>query len=95
MCTFGARLYGGDRVLLQEFLAFLLGCQLRQLATFLLINRREEVLNDIVLPVVDLAISLHLRLCVLNVVDVEPCVISEISEGHLIKFLCKQHRASS
>ena len=74
-------------------MTLLFGCQLRQLATFLLINRWEEVLNNIILPVINLAVSLHLRLRVLYVVDIEPCVVSEVSEGHLIELLCEQHCA--
>ena len=49
----------------------------------------KEVVYDIVLPVAHLSVTLHLGLCILNVVDVESRVVLEVTESHLVELLCK------
>ena len=51
---------------------------------------RQEVLNHVVLPVADLPVTLNFLRLVVVIVDVEPSVVREVSESHLIKAL-KEH----
>ena len=52
--------------------------------------RRQEVVYDVVLPVAHLTVALYFCLCVLNVIDVESCVVLKVAESHLIEFLSKR-----
>ena len=52
--------------------------------------RRQEVVYDVVLPVAHLTVAFHLCLRVLNVIDVESCVVLKVAESHLIEFLSKR-----
>ena len=58
--------------------------------TLFLVDRWKEILNDVVLPVVDLSIALHLCFCILNVIDIEPRVVLEVSECDFVEFLGKE-----
>ena len=51
---------------------------------------RQEVLNHIVLPVANLPVTLDFLRLVVVIVDVEPRVVREVSESHLIEAL-KEH----
>ena len=51
---------------------------------------RQEVLNHVVLPVADLPVTLDFLRLVVVIVDVEPRVVREVSESHLIEAL-KEH----
>lgn len=56
---------------------------------FTQINGRQEILNHVVVPVVDLPVP-DLLLCVVsNVLDVQSCASLEVSEADLVEFLCE------
>ena len=48
-------------------------------------DRWQEVLDDIVLPVTDLAVSLHLMCIVVVIVNVKPCIMREVTEGNFVE----------
>ena len=53
----------------------------------------KEVLDDVVLPVADLAVALDFLLSVVAVVDVEAGVVLEITESDLVEAL-HQHNVA-
>jgi hypothetical protein len=47
---------------------------------------RQEVLDDVILPVADLPVALDFALLlVIAIVDVQPGVVGEVAEGHLVE----------
>ena len=50
----------------------------------------QEVLNNIVLPVANLTVTLDLLRLIIIIVYIEPGVVREVSKSHLIKAL-KEH----
>ena len=52
-------------------------------------NWRQEVVDHVILPVAHLSIAFNFGFCVLDVVDIKPCIILEVSESHFIEFLCE------
>ena len=48
---------------------------------------RQEVLNHVIFPVADLPVTFDFLRLVVVIVDVEPRVVREVSESHLIKAL--------
>ena len=48
----------------------------------LIADRRQEVLRNVVLPVLKHAIALNLLIPKINVLDVHPGVVCVVSEGH-------------
>jgi hypothetical protein len=54
------------------------------------INRRQVVLNDVVLPVVYLPVPDILFRLVVCIVDCEPCLALDVSEFDLVELLSKR-----
>ena len=54
---------------------------------------RQEVLIHIVFPIAELPVTFEFLRLIVVIVDVEPCVVREVSESHLIKAL-KEHVVS-
>lgn len=54
------------------------------------IDRREEVLDDVVLPVAQHAVTLDLLVFEVNVFYVHACVVREVPESHFLEFLSEQ-----
>ena len=48
-------------------------------------DRRQEVLDHIILPIANLAITLYFLCLIVIIIDIKACVVSEISEGHFIE----------
>jgi len=48
------------------------------------------ILNNLVLPVVQGPLSLYFLSCVVNIFDVHPCVLSEVSHGKFLELLSKE-----
>ena len=49
------------------------------------VDGRQEVLDHIILPIADLAITLYFLCLVVVIIDIEACVVCEVSEGHFIE----------
>ena len=54
------------------------------------VDRRQEVLNDVVLPVVNLAVPNLFLSIVITVLDVESCVVLVVAEADLVELFCKK-----
>ena len=46
---------------------------------------RQEVLNNIILPVADLAITFDLLCLIVAIVNIKPSIMGEVSEGNLVE----------
>ena len=57
--------------------------------SLLLFYWREKILDYVVLPIVDLPITLYLRVSIVNVVDIQPGIVLKVAERDFIKFLGK------
>ena len=79
-----------NRLLLLHSQRFVLDLSNLDLLLFLSVDRRQEVLNYVVLPVLHGAIPFALLRLQVDVLDVHPCVVTEIPKGYLRKFLSKQ-----
>ena len=54
------------------------------------INRRQEILHNIGLPVVHSPVSFDLLSLVIHILDIEPCVIREFAEPDFVVFFIQR-----
>ena len=64
--------------------------RLQELLTFAVFDGRQKVLNHVVLPVINLAVALSLRLLVLSHVHIHLRVALEVAETHIREAFCKK-----
>ena len=57
------------------------------LHALLLVDRRQKVLNNVVLPVLHRTVPLDLLRLQVDILDVHPSVVTKIPKGNLYKFL--------
>ena len=61
----------------------------------MLLDWWKEIVNDIVLPVAYLSITLDFRFCILDIVNVQSRVVLEVAERDFIEFLCEQYDSTA
>lgn len=64
--------------------------QLKHLLLLPLVNGRQVILNDIILPIIDCSISLDLLVCILLVFYIHSCIILVITDFEFLKLFSKE-----